>query len=143
MIAQEPHALALLARLGTVTMAGQPLKVGDAIAPRSATTGKVVAPCTVLYGRDGGQLMGSLGCIDTDAEISFQTTSIGTSASEARTVDDKCHAALTGSELVVAGRWIAWIRPRFGLARIEHDTTVTPNLFYVPRQYRLLSLQAS
>lgn len=143
MITEEPHALAILTRLRTVTMAGQALRVGDAVAPKSSD-GAVVAPCAVVYGREGGSLTGSLGSLDTDGEIVFQVTSVGKTASEARTVADKTTAALGDSEIPVPGRWIAWCRKRNSPgSRVDRDDEVTPPLFYVITQYRMLTLAAS
>lgn len=141
---ENPHALALLARMATVTFGTPPasLKVGDAVAPKSGD-GQVVAPSAVLFGREGGSLIGSLGCIDTDGELPFQVTSIGRTASEARAVSDKVRVALTGAELLVLYRWIPWVRRRNGGSRVERDDDLSPPLFYVVTQYVLLSISAS
>lgn len=143
MITENPHALAVIDRLETVTMASQPLAVGDAVAPRSGDR-NVVAPCAVLYTLEGGSLLSSIGCLDTDGTIPFQVTSVGRTASEARTVADKAQAALTASDLTVPGRW-AYIRPRSSSSRVDRDDSLAPAppLFYVVSYFNLLTFQAS
>lgn len=138
----ETEAQAILARMRTVTMGLTPLAVGDAVAPKSGSPSQIVAPCSVLYGRDGGSFVDTLCGDRSEGEAPFQTTSVGKSASEARTVDAKVRAELEGSPLTVSGRWVR-VKSRFPGARVERDDSVTPTLFYVPRQYIALSLQAT
>lgn len=139
-ILQNPHAEAILAALGTVTVASQPLKVGDAIAPKSAS-GSIVAPCAVLYLLPGGIVTGALCERVVDGELRFQVTCVGRMAVEARTVADKVTEKLSAG-LTVTGRSIPWVRQEYVGSNVDRDTDVSPPLFYVPVQFRLWSISA-
>lgn len=139
-IAQNPHITAVVELLETATFAGAPLRVGDGVAPKS-TDRKIVAPSVIVFGRPGGSLISSVGCLDTDGVMRFQTTSVGRSAAEAREVDDKARATLTASALTVEDR-ACTIRPNDSSSSTERDDDVIPSLFYVVSMYRLLTFSA-
>lgn len=140
-INENPHALAVITRLETVTLDGTALRVGDAVAPKSST-GAVVAPCAVLYGRQSGILTSSIGEVDTDGVIRFQVTAVGRTAAEARVVADKTRAALTAPDLTVAGRWVE-VRSDSASSTVNRDDDIRPPLFYATTLYRLLTFSAA
>ena len=140
-IAANPHARALITKMETLTVAGGQLKVGDAVAPKSAN-GQIVAPCAVLYLLPGGALTGSLGCIDTDGWMRFQVTCVGTTAAQARIVEDVVTAGLCSDEPDVTDRWIASIRKVGPSSLTERDDELVPPLFYVTPTFRMLTLAA-
>jgi hypothetical protein len=140
----DPHAQAILTVMDAATMPdGAPIRIGDAVAPRS-TDGKVVAPCAVLHIRPGGRVSGSLGCVNTDLLLRFSVVSVGKTAREARGVADRMNLALEGATAVVDDREVVRIgRPPdsspIGSAQAEPQV---PALFYVPVDYRLWTVPA-
>lgn len=136
-----PHVTALLARLATATMPnGALIPVGNHRNVMStAAPPRIVAPAIVLYLRTGGQTFGSVGCTDTDAELSFQITCIGLNADQAFAVADAAHTALVASPLAVADRAIWRLRRTFFGPSAERDETISPPLYYVTPEYRMWS----
>lgn len=137
-ILQNPHAVALKTTLEAITFLDNPLRVGDGIAPKAPNNGPILSPCVALYMLPGGNLASSVGCLDGDGWLRFQTTSIGTTAAQARIIDDLCRARLAANPPTVTNRYTR-VRPDFASSRVEHDTSVSPPLFYVATTYRLLS----
>lgn len=140
-IAANPHARALITKMESLTVANAPLRVGDGVAPKSSD-GRIVAPCAVLYLLPGGSLTGSLGCIDTDGWLRFQVTCVGSTAAQARIVEDVVTAGLCSDEPEVAGRFVASIRKVGPSSLTDRDDDVVPPLFYVTAQFRMLTLAA-
>lgn len=144
-ILERPHAKAIIERLETTTIAGTPLKVGDAIAPKKPNTSpeQILAPAAILYGRQGGTFDNGLGCQDQDGTLQFQVTYVGRSAAEALTVADEGTTALTSTPMAVTGRKLQRARRLSPSAQTMRDTDVTPPMFYVPVMYRLRTFDAS
>lgn len=126
----NPHALALLAVLGTV----DGLDVGDGVAPDDHT-GRYV----VLHMLPGGEIDGTAADPDEWADARFQITAVGRVASEARWVADLAHEALVTETVAVDGRSIQRVRPLDAWARVERDDDQAPPLFYATRVYGLWS----
>lgn len=135
-----PHATAILDRLETWPGLAT-VKIGDHVAPKSST-GKIVAPSAVLYLRPGGEITGSLGCLDTDGWLPFQITCVGQVAQQAMWVADRVHEALTSSPLLVTDRFVGRLRRTYLGPHAERDEDVSPPLFYVAPEYRLWTIEA-
>lgn len=141
----DPHAEAILEVLRTATMPnGDPVPIGDGVAPKSGTPGTVVAPCAVLHLRPGGWTSGSLGKTQSDMYLRFQVTCVGKTAREARVVADCVGAYIEGATTTIDGRETVKIGRPPGAGPIlnpERDDDVRPPLFYVPVEYRLWTVE--
>jgi hypothetical protein len=125
------HVAAVIAAL-----AGAGLVVGDGGAPPAASipsTGIYVA----LYFDPGQSLPESLADQRTDFALSFQVTAVGPTAEKCRWATQRTRVALH-APLTVAGR-TAWRPEELGGPPIQRDDDVSPPLYYLPVQYRLLS----
>lgn len=129
-IEQDPHALAIIARLEAAT-----LIVGDGEAPLDEDGEKIPPPYSVLYMLPGGEVDGSAASPDSDGDIRFQLTHVGRLPAEARWQADRAGAELVGHPLVVPGRSVRRVRPLEASNRVERDDDVTPPLFYVPARF--------
>lgn len=118
--------------------------VGDATDPTSphgwqGTPGQsTFIPYAVVYPLD--QIYdGSLGCPDTDADLSWQVTCVGSTREQCDWVRGKVAAALIGQTLTVAGRSIPRIRPDGG-ASTRRDDTVQPAVFIATPRFAAVSV---
>jgi len=126
-----PHMDAVQAAL---VAAGLTVYVGGAPTGSTWTTADKFA---VLYADPGMAVRESLADRRTDFETTIQITCVGGSAERALWVADKVRAALS-VPLVVAGR-TSWRPEDLGGPPVARDDDVTPPLFFVPVQYRLMS----
>ena len=122
------HTTALVALLATAGVV-----VGDATAPTvryawQGTPGRSrFIPYAVVYLLDQA-FDGSLGCPDSDSDLSWQVTCIGETRATCDTVRHAVNTALIGASLTVAGRSVARIRAEGGAA-IRRDDSLAPALF--------------
>lgn len=134
-IAQNPHALAILAALTTAGVAA-----GDGHAPHSIDPGSDAwTPYSVLYMLNGGELDGPLNAPEADGELPFQLTSVGRLAAEARYQADEATAAITTTAITVTGRTIQRARLSEAGSGVQRDDDVQPPLFYVVQRFVLTS----
>lgn len=94
----------------------------------------------VLYPDPGMAVRESLADRRTDFEATFQITCVGGSAERALWVADKARMALS-VPLTVTGR-ASWRPEELGGPPVQRDDDVTPPLWFVPVQYRLISTPA-
>lgn len=136
-----PHSGAILDRLRTwAPLSDANVIIGDHVAPKTDSDA-YYAPAAVMYLRPGGPVSGSLGCPDVDAWLPFQVTCVGRNAAQAMWVADRVEEAFQSAPLVVDDRLVCRLkRVHFGAAA-KRDDGVTPPLFYVPAEYRLLTLE--
>lgn len=129
-----PHLDAVLTAL---TTAGLTVYVGGA-----PTTSGWSPPdkFAVLYPDTGMAVRESLADQRADFEATFQVTCVGGSVERALWVADKVRAALS-TPLAVQGR-TSWRPEELGGPPVQRDDDVTPPLWFVPVQYRLMSLPA-
>jgi hypothetical protein len=130
-----PHATAIISILED-----DGFLVGDHVAPKS-TTGNIVAPCVVLYMIQSPSPTGSLARSDEDAVFRFRLTSVALTAGEALDHADRVAASVTAFPLVVDDREVFRLR-RVNPAGCQRDDDVTPQCFYVPDLYSLLTVSA-
>ena len=126
-----PHMDAVQAAL---TAAGLTVYVGG------APTGSTWVPpdkFAVIYADPGMAVRESLADARTDFETTIQVTCVGASVERALWVADKVRVALS-VPLVVAGR-TSWRPEDLGGPPVQRDDDVTPPLWFVPVQYRLMS----
>jgi hypothetical protein len=130
-IAQNPHALAIIAALE----ASSGVPVGDAVAPEMHS-GRYV----VVYMLPGGEIDGTAADPDEWIDGRFQLTAVGRVASEARWVADKAAEAVTADGAVtVTDRTIQRVRPLDSWGGVVRDDDVTPPMFYTTRIFGLYS----
>lgn len=92
----------------------------------------VVYPLDHLYD-------GSLGCPDTDSDLSWQVTCVGSTREQCDWVRAEVAAALIGQTLTVAGRSVPRIRPDGG-AGTRRDDTVQPPVFIATPRFAAVSV---
>lgn len=131
-----PHSAAIIESL----QAGG-LTVGDHVAPKASQKGEIVAPCTVVYLRPGGALVGSVDGPDPDGILPFQLTNVGRTAGEALHQADLAHQALEDHPPMVDGWCVHYARKVNGGAAAYRDPDLTPPMFYVPVEYRLVTAE--
>lgn len=94
----------------------------------------------VLYPEPGEAVRESLADVRNDFMTTFQITCVGASMERALWVADKARAALS-APLVVAGR-ATWRPEDLGGPPVQRDDDTTPPTWFVPVQYRLMSIPA-
>ncbi|MFJ2174331.1 hypothetical protein ACIOHE_15635 [Streptomyces sp. NPDC087851] len=127
----HPHMVAVRGALE-----GAGLVVGDGGAPPPQAipaTGIYVA----LYFDPGQSLSESLADARTDFVVSFQVTCVGPTATKCLWAAQRTRLALHG-RLTVDGR-APWRPEELGGPPVQRDDDVSPPLFYLPVQYRLMS----
>ena len=132
MIAQDPHALAIIAALEADS-----LTVGDG--EGGEVNGTITAPQIIVHLIPGGTIDGSIADPDEWADARFQLTAVGRVAAEARWYADKAATALEANAVTVAGRSIVRVRPVEPWGRVEVDHDVTPPLHYSTRTFGLFT----
>lgn len=130
LIEQDPHALAIIARLE-----GVGLTVGDGEAPFDDDGERLPPPYVVLYMLPGGEVDGTAATPDSDGDLRFQLTSVGRLAAEARFIADRASAAVQGGPLTVAGRAVQRARPIEASNGVARDDDIQPPLFYVTARF--------
>ncbi|BBC29997.1 hypothetical protein SGFS_012910 [Streptomyces graminofaciens] len=130
-----PHRDAVKAALEagglTVGLGGAP-----PTAPPNGTTTEYVA----LYVAPGRSVPESLADARLDFDTVFQVTCVGKTEERCLWVADKARRALHGT-LTVDGRR-AWRPEELGGPPVQRDDDVSPPLYFVPVQYRLMSTPA-
>jgi len=127
-----PHRNAVLAVLQASGLA-----VGEGGAPATVPASQMYA---VLYMDPGRSLRESLADVRSTFQGLFQVTCVGPTVEKALWVADKVRAALYGP-LSVGGR-ATWRPEELGGPPVQRDDDVTPPLYFVPVQYRLMSIPA-
>jgi hypothetical protein len=94
----------------------------------------------VLYPEPGEAVRESLADLRSDFVATFQVTCVGGSMERALWVADKVRQALYGP-LSVEGR-TAWRPEDLGGPPVQRDDDTTPPSWFVPVQYRLMSIPA-
>jgi hypothetical protein len=94
----------------------------------------------VLYPEPGEAVRESLADLRSDFMTTFQITCVGASMERVLWVADKVRAALS-APLTVAGR-AAWRPEDLGGPPVQRDDDTTPPSWFVPVQYRLMSIPA-
>jgi len=94
----------------------------------------------VLYPEPGEAVRESLADVRGDFMTTFQITCVGGSMERALWVADKTRAALS-VPLTVAGR-ATWRPEELGGPPVQRDDDTTPPSWFVPVQYRLMSIPA-
>jgi hypothetical protein len=94
----------------------------------------------VLYPEPGQAVRESLADARTDFTTVFQITCVGGSMERALWAADKARAALS-APLTVAGR-ATWRPEDMGGPPVQRDDDTTPPSWFVPVQYRLMSIPA-
>jgi hypothetical protein len=94
----------------------------------------------VLYPEPGEAVRESLADIRADFTTTFQITCVGGSMERALWVADRVRAALS-APLVVAGR-ATWRPEELGGPPVQRDDDTNPPSWFVPVQYRLMSIPA-
>jgi hypothetical protein len=94
----------------------------------------------VLYPEPGEAVRESLADVRADFTTTFQVTCVGGSMERALWMADKVRAALS-AQLVVAGRK-TWRPEDLGGPPVQRDDDTTPPSWFVPVQYRLMSIPA-
>src|SRR5690242_20313349 len=94
----------------------------------------------VLYPEPGEAVRESLADVRADFMTTFQITCVGGSMERALWVADKARAALS-VPLTVAGR-ATWRPEDLGGPPVQRDDDTTPPSWFVPVQYRLMSIPA-
>jgi hypothetical protein len=94
----------------------------------------------VLYPEPGEAVRESLADVRGDFMTTFQITCVGASMERALWVADKVRAALS-APLTVAGR-ATWRPEDLGGPSVQRDDDTTPPSWFVPVQYRLMSIPA-
>ena len=130
-----PHAVAIKDALEDAD-----LTVGDHGAPKNAS-GNVITPCVVFRMEPSAPPMSSVGKDGTDVLLRFRLTAYDLTADGAQFYADKVFDAMDGAELLVEDRAIFRVR-RVNVAGVDRDMDVTPNVFYCPTPYSLLSVSA-
>ncbi|MFF1547155.1 hypothetical protein [Streptomyces sp. NPDC058291] len=94
----------------------------------------------VLYPDPGEAVRESLADARTDFTTTFQVTCVGASMERALWVADKVRQALS-VQLAVQGR-ASWRPEDLGGPPVQRDDDVNPPLWFVPVQYRIMSIPA-
>ncbi len=94
----------------------------------------------VLYPEPGEAVRESLADARTDFVTTFQVTCVGGSMERALWVADKVRAALSAA-LAVEGR-ATWRPEDLGGPPVQRDDDTNPPSWFVPVQYRLMSIPA-
>ena len=94
----------------------------------------------VLYPEPGAAVRESLADARTDFTTTFQITCVGGSMERALWAADKARAALS-APLTVVGR-ATWRPEDLGGPPVQRDDDTTPPSWFVPVQYRLMSIPA-
>lgn len=94
----------------------------------------------VLYPEPGSAVRESLADARTDFTTVFQITCVGGSMERALWAADKARAALSGP-LAVEGR-ATWRPEDLGGPPVQRDDDTNPPSWFVPVQYRLMSIPA-
>jgi hypothetical protein len=129
-----PHVDAVQAALETATLT---VYLGGApTSPNWSPPDKYA----VLYPEPGEVVRESLADIRADFTTTFQITCVGGSMERALWVADRVRAALS-APLVVAGR-ATWRPEELGGPPVQRDDDTTPPSWFVPVQYRLMSIPA-
>lgn len=131
-----PHRNALLAALQPLAdRPTGPIVIGEGAAPAVLPAGGLYA---VLYVSPGLRSPASLADDRTSLSLPFQVTSVAPSAERALWVADRV-AEVLAPRLTVDGR-TTWRVVELGGPPVQRDDGVTPPLWYVPVQYRLMSI---
>lgn len=125
-----PHRNAVLAALQASGVA-----VGEGGAPATVPESQMYA---ALYMDPGWSRTASLADQRTTFQGLFQVTCVGPTAEKALWVADTVRTALY-APLTVDGR-AAWRPEELGGPPVQRDDDVTPPLYFVPVQYRLMSI---
>lgn len=114
------------------------LVVGDAADPTvpfgwQGTPGQsTFVPYVIVYPLDQ-DYDGSLGCPDTDSDLSWQATCVGATRDQCDWVRAKVADTLIGASLTVAGRSVPRIRPLGGVGTRRDDSIQPPVFIATPR----------
>lgn len=127
-----PHRDAVKAALE-----GQGLAVGLGGAPNPVPTTRMYV---ALYFAPGQSMRESLADQRTDWDGVFQVTCVGPDEERCLWLADKVRTALHVT-LTIAGRK-AWRPEELGGPPVARDDDVSPPLYFVPVQYRLMSTSA-
>lgn len=131
-----PHRNAIMAALSPLAVRPTgPIAIGEGGAPDPIPASRLYA---VLYVSPGRAVSMSLTDDRSGMVLPFQVTSVGPTADRALWVADRVREALFVA-LAVAGR-SAWRTEEQGGPPVLRDDDVTPPLFYLPVQYRLMSI---
>jgi hypothetical protein len=136
--ASRTHSSAFLAAARALwPAAASGARVGDAIAPPDLTL-----PYAIAYPLGSAVFDGSLDVadLDSDAQPSWQVTSVGGTREQADLLRDKFRPLL-GTYLTVAGRRVGPIRLDDEQA-VQIDKSVTPHLFYAVDRFKAMSTPA-
>lgn len=129
-----PHVDAVKAALET---AGLTVYLGGAPTAAGWTPPDLFA---VLYPDAGRAVRSSLADERTDFDSTVQVTCVGSDVERALWVASRVRQALA-VPLTVAGR-SCWPAEDLGGPPVQRDDDVTPPVFFVPVQYRLMSIPA-
>lgn len=131
-----PHRNAILAALAPLAdrLTG-PITISEGAAPDPVPGSRLYA---VLYVSPGRAAAASLAGERTNMSLLLQVTSVGPTAERALWVADRVGEALA-VRLAVDGR-ATWQTEELGGPPVARDDGVTPPLFFLPVQYRLMSI---
>jgi hypothetical protein len=128
----DAHVSAIIARLESVG-----LYVGDHIAPEPLRY-----PYVVVYMIAGGQADGPVVDVNADAELIWQTMSVGQGPVETRQTGDLVRSTLVGHALTVTGRSVEPCQLLAGSPVVQRDPRFSPVLFDMSDRYRAWSYPA-
>lgn len=138
-LAQRDHTTAVIAAL---TAAGITTGRGIRNEQPDGSTAALSPPCAVVHPIPGGRRYGTLDDWTVHADLVYQVTCVGLTASQAEWVRDQSEVLLDG--VTVSGRLIDVVRVDFGSDGVARDDDIgAPNLYFtcMPR-YRLYSTPA-
>lgn len=137
-IAQNPHALAIIAALEL-----EGLDVGDGHAPHDvAPDDPAWTPYVVLYMLSGGEVDGTAANPDSYGDLRFQLTSVGRLAAEARYIADRAAQAFLVYPVTVPGRSVQRVRPIEASNGVRRDDDVQPPLYTVVARFGAFTFPA-
>jgi hypothetical protein len=121
------------------------LVVGDATKPKGAHGWQGIPgqsppfiPYVIVHPL-GQTFDGSLGCPDTDSDVAWQVTVVGSTREQTDSLKARVDAAVIGQSLTVAGRFVPRIRPEPSADQTRRDDTVQPASFIATPRYAAMS----
>lgn len=117
-------------------LSGAGLTVGDGVKPAGAER---AAGYCVVYSLAGGATSGSLEAPRSDAEVSVQVTSSGTTAEQVRWLADRVRTVLDAAVPAVLsdGRKVIWLDFATGSPPVTRENQADPVGYYSPDRFEM------